>query len=390
MNARDYAELKRRLNPEHRSPTVIRGFYFTPDGDLVSSFAEDVRTLPEDTLEKYMSLFKKTLSGTYGQQLLPISYGAAASETDEAHERLMALCRSGLKDESSLDSLCQSMVEAIHRKREADAQSVDAARKADSYLALLLHDSYDVPYRTHGDELDPERGSEVFSWILCCFCPVRQQKPVLSYSGQTGVFRVQDALYAVAAPELGFMFPAFEERAADIYTAMFYTRDTADTHDAFVRSVLGSEIRMPADEQKQTFSDMLATTLEEECSMDVVQAVHDKVSGLIRQQKEDKHAEPLQMTGRDMREVLEECGVSPARSEAFEREYGEIFGSHAELPAVNMVSTGAFKVSTPSVSIKVDPDHSELVQTRIIDGQRYILILADGDVEVNGVNVQIR
>ena len=91
-----------------------------------------------------------------------------------------------------------------------------------------------------------------------------------------------------------------------------------------------------------------------------------------------------------MREVLEECGVSPARSEAFEREYGEIFGSHAELPAVNMVSTGAFKVSTPSVSIKVDPDHSELVQTRIIDGQRYILILADGDVEVNGVNVQIR
>ena len=73
MNARDYAELKRRLNPEHRSPTVIRGFYFTPDGDLVSSFAEDVRTLPEDTLEKYMSLFKKTLSGTYGQQLLPIT-----------------------------------------------------------------------------------------------------------------------------------------------------------------------------------------------------------------------------------------------------------------------------------------------------------------------------
>ena len=390
MTQRDFAEIKRRLNVEHRNPTIIRGCCLNPDGSVISAFEEDVSTLPEDTLEKYLGLFKKALSGTYGRNLLPISYRAAATMADPAHERLMTLCRTALRDEESVNSLYQSVIEALHRKREAEAQSVDAAQKAESWLVLMLHDNYDVPYRNHSDELDPERGTEVFSWMLCCVCPVKQQKPVLSYQSDAGTFRVGEGLWTVAAPEVGFMFPAFEERAADIYTAMFFTRDTSDPHEAFVRSVLGSEIKMPADEQKQTFSDVLAASLEEECSLDVMQAVHGRVSDMIRQQKEDKHAEPLQMSGREVKEMLQDIGVSQERSEAFEKEYSEVFGSYTELPAVNMVSPGEFKVSTPSVSIKVDPERSELVQTRVIDGQRYILILADGEVEVNGVNVQIR
>ena len=45
---------------------------------------------------------------------------------------------------------------------------------------------------------------------------------------------------------------------------------------------------------------------------------------------------------------------------------------------------------TPSVQIKVAPDHADLVTTRVIDGQKYIMILADGDVEVNGINIAIQ
>jgi hypothetical protein len=42
------------------------------------------------------------------------------------------------------------------------------------------------------------------------------------------------------------------------------------------------------------------------------------------------------------------------------------------------------------VSIKVAPDRSDLIETRMIDGKCYILVLADGDVEVNGVNVKFK
>ena len=87
-----------------------------------------------------------------------------------------------------------------------------------------------------------------------------------------------------------------------------------------------------------------------------------------------------------VKKVLEECGVSEAKAAAFEEHYTATFGEKAELPAVNMVSN-KFKVSTPAVNIQVDPEHAGLIETRMIDGRRYIVILADGDVEVNGVKV---
>ena len=47
------------------------------------------------------------------------------------------------------------------------------------------------------------------------------------------------------------------------------------------------------------------------------------------------------------------------------------------------------EIKTPDVTIRVHPDRSDLVETRIIDGARYILIRAEEEVEVNGVPVQI-
>ena len=64
-------------------------------------------------------------------------------------------------------------------------------------------------------------------------------------------------------------------------------------------------------------------------------------------------------------------------------------GEKAELPPSNLVDEKQFELRTPSVVIKVDPEHSDLVETRIINGCRYILIDASEGVEVNGVNIQI-
>ena len=124
--------------------------------------------------------------------------------------------------------------------------------------------------------------------------------------------------------------------------------------------------------------------------MEVVQSVHEKVGEMLKEAKQDKTAEPVRLSAREVRSVLEESGVSEEKAEVFETQFTESFGQHAEIPAVNFVTPNKFQVETPSVSIKVDPEHADLVSTRVIDGQRYILILADGAVEVNGIQVAIQ
>ena len=91
-----------------------------------------------------------------------------------------------------------------------------------------------------------------------------------------------------------------------------------------------------------------------------------------------------------MGKVLANAGVSEEKVEAFKQSYSDVFGEDTSIPAVNVVSPKEFKVVTPSVQIRVAPDQADLVTTRIIDGQKYILILADGNVEVNGINISIQ
>ena len=65
------------------------------------------------------------------------------------------------------------------------------------------------------------------------------------------------------------------------------------------------------------------------------------------------------------------------------------FGESARIAPRTLISTNKFQVKTPDVVIKVDPKRTDLIKTRIIDGEKYILISAEETVEVNGVNIEI-
>lgn len=376
MNKKDIAEIKRRFNPEHNNITCIRGCYVNNQGEVISSFTRSLVGMAQEEAEKYLAIFKRTLSGTQGQNLIDIQFDPERLMDSPEHQLLTALKDEALKNEDTVSYFFQQIIANLHME--------------DHYLILLMHDGYDVPYRSKEDDSKVAGMSdEVFHYILCSVCPVKLTKPTLSYDPGQNDFRSKESDWIVGAPEMGFLFPAFEERAANIYEALYYTRDTAVNHDDFVNTVFQSELPMPADQQKELFQAILQETLEEDCSMEVMQAVHDQVMEMLEEQKADKHAEPLKLTKYDVTDVLAECGVSTAHMQAFHDKYDEAFGEQARIDAVNITSPKQFEVKTPSVMIKINSDRTDLVETRVIDGHSYILIRADEGVEVNGVNVTI-
>ena len=385
MNQRDISQIKRRLNPEQRNPTMIRGCYVSADGRVISAFAQPVFDMPQEENEKYMALFRRALSGTIGQNLLSIPFSPSQMMDGEQHGLLRALRDSALKDEGVIESFYQRVIEYIQSAGPAPS---DSGEKEQNFLILLMHDAYDLPYRDASGNADPDQSTQVFQYLLCCVCPVKRTKPALSYFVAENEFHSRDTEWVVSAPDLGFLFPAFEDGGANLASALYYTRDIADTHEAFAQSLFGASL-IPAAEQKEAFQGILADTLAEECSYEVIQAVNETVSQMIKEQKADKEAQPLKLDRQGIAAILDECGVSKARTQAFEQQYDAAFGEFSQLDAVNILSPGQLQVKTPSVSIKVAPENSNLIETRIIDGRKYILILADGDVEVNGVPVNV-
>ena len=121
----------------------------------------------------------------------------------------------------------------------------------------------------------------------------------------------------------------------------------------------------------------------------MVQSVQEQLCSMIAEHKESGEPQPLLLDRHAAVRVLEECGVEENRVEAFGQRFEEDFGPEAALPPKNLVDTKHLELRCPDVTIQVNPERGDLVETRIIDGVRYILIRAEEGVEVNGVEVKI-
>ncbi len=191
-------------------------------------------------------------------------------------------------------------------------------------------------------------------------------------------------------PALGFLFPAFDDRSANIYNALFYSKDTAQLHQEVIDAVFCIQnAPMSPQEQQNVFTSALTETLEKDCSYDVVQAVHEQLRGRIQEHKDSRDPEPLTLSVREVGDVLTGSGVPEEKAEAFQEACRRQYGQDAALNPRNIIEAGKFQITTPEVKITVPPEYSYMVETRIIDGRRFILIPADDGVEVNGIPVTI-
>ena len=146
---------------------------------------------------------------------------------------------------------------------------------------------------------------------------------------------------------------------------------------------------MPAAVQKETFGEILESAVSEDCSMRVVRTVHSQICAMLEEHKEQKVEQAPEISKQDIGEMLRYSGVAEEKIEKFEEKYDEAFGKDTKLNPKNIADVKSISVKTPETNLKVAAGYGNMIETRIIDGVKYILIRADGDVVVNGVNIYI-
>jgi hypothetical protein len=375
MNEKEISEIRRRFRQDKSNITHIRGCFVNEKREIVSEFDQSLALMAQEESEKFLAIIKRTLSGTLGKNLIDIPFATQQVVDGEEHKLLMELRSSSLKDEDAVHTFFQHVIQTIVMEG--------------NYLILLSHDSYDVGYRSKDGEMQSDASSEVFSYILCSVCPIKPTQPALSYYVAENEFHNRKEDWLVSAPELGFMFPAFDDRSTNIYNALYYSRDTKENHAEFIDAVFKADIPMPAAAQKETFQSMLGDALANDCSYEVMQSVHEKLCGMIEEHKANKDAEPLAISKSAVKSVLKSCGVSDSNVSAFDEKFDAEFGADVKISPQNIIDTKKFEVRAPDVTIQVNPERSDLLETRMINGSKYILIRADAGVEVNGVAIHI-
>lgn len=375
MNAKEIGEIRRRVRRDRNNMTAIYGCYVNSQKEIISEFKQSTGIMPENEAEKYFALLKRTLSGTIGKNLIDITFRTAQVADSPEHKLLMGLRSSALKDEDLRMELYRKIIENVSFP--------------DNYLILLGCDSYDVPFKSKDDETQQDASNETFTYILCAVCPVKLAKPNLCYVAQEKEFHDSGTAQVAMAPEIGFMFPAFDNRATNIYNALFYTHSSKENHEALVQSLFQFQAPLCAVEQKKSFEALLSKSLEDNCSLEVVQNVHEQICQYMEIHKEAKVPEPPMISKEQVRQALTMSGVPEKNIAKFSVDYDSAFGMDAQLHPKNVINDKRFDITMPDISIKVAPDKVDLIETRVIGGVKYLMICAEEDVEVNGVRIHI-
>ena len=372
MNKKEILEIRKQFTPANCAITRICGCYVDHEKTKKMESKDAFLSLPEEEAFKYFDIFKKTLSGTVGKNMLNLEFPLEAEMPGGTQEFLLKLRDSKLEDDMLLEEFYDKVIATYDY--------------AENYYIILIHAMYDIPGKS-SDGLEMfDASDEVYEYLLMSICPVSLSKAGLSYNAEDN--RIQDRIrdWIVDMPAKGFLFPAFNDRSTDLHSILYYTKKSEDLQPEMISQLLGAEMPMSADTQKETFRMIIEDTLGADGDYETVRNIHETLNDLIEEHKEEP--EPLALDKTEMKKIFEQSGVDAEKMEDFDRNFEENAGEKASLLAANIAETRKFNIETPDVVIKVNPARADLVETRIIDGRQCLVIPVDDHIEVNGINVR--
>lgn len=400
IQKKDILELKKRLKKDGCTFTRMCGCYVNAKREKVVNIGETFLNLDDEEFYKYLEIAKKALSGNIGNNMLQLYFPKEEEELGGKQQFLMGLRESRLKNDALLDHLYDMIIEHYDY--------------VGNYLILIFHDAYDVITKTN-DDLKIDESEEVYEYLLCAICPVCLSKPGLGYreeENRIGV-RIQD--WVVGTPDVGFLFPSFEERSSDIHSLTYYVKDASDSHAEFIENALGCSAKRTATEEKQTFHSMvkaaIAPIIEE--SDKVMIEIQENLNEIIETKEEFACVEPEEiiLTPEIVEEILTKSEIPDATVANIKERFTEEF-QDAPPAAVNVIDEKALEKSakekrqlelvqkvetlekalnaSSDVVLRVAPEKAEEITSQYIDGKKCIIIPVTDDeqITINGIDTE--
>ena len=372
MNKKEVTEIKKQFTPHNCAITRICGCYVDGEKEKKTELKEAFLSLPEEEMFKYFDIFRKSLSGTIGKNLLNMEFPLETESEGGTQEFLLKLRNSRLTDDDLLTEFYNRVI--------------DSYDFPENYLILLIHAVYDIPGKASDGTEMFDASDEVFDYILCCFCPVKLSKPALSYHADENSFHERIRDWIVEMPDAGFLFPAFNDRSTDIHSLLYYSKNAENLSNGLTDVLLGCVPPLTAGSQKETFKALIEETLGDDCEYEVVKNIHENLNELIEQNAENP--EPLELDKAEVKYLLAKSGVEEAKLETFDEHFDAAAGENTSLLAANVANTKKFEIKTPDITIQVNPECADLVETRFIDGRKCLVIAVDDRVEINGISAR--
>ena len=188
----------------------------------------------------------------------------------------------------------------------------------------------------------------------------------------------------------GFLFPAFNDNYADVNHILYYAGKVNQPNETFIEEVLNCEEIITAEDDKDSFEQILKQVVGEEVDSRVIANVYEEIDKMVQENEENEESEtPPMLDYRDVERILEVSGVENVDSAKVEHAFKAVVDDEKHEFKANSLLPKTIKINTEVANVSIDPKNLKNVKYIMYQGKRCLLLEINEDVVVEGFKLEL-
>jgi hypothetical protein len=382
MNKKDIANIRKqfKLNNNYLKIREIFNVYVKKEsGEIYHHVCQPLQMLEQETQELFLANFRKVLTGHLDAKLFELKF------MRDVEDSTQAILFEGLHADTTEDWK-EYMLNIVgkmfaHRVYEFDT------------VVTFVRGEYRKPTRKRNQESEEGGDDETYSsqLILCSLNKTDQPKKTLMFDYVEKEFKPNtavDPIINLDTPLSGFLFPAFNDNAADVNHLLYCAGKVNQPDFTFIEEVLNCEEIITAQEDKDCFDFILKEVIGDEVDSRVISNVYEELDKMVQESTENEESEPPMLDHRDIERILTVSGVENVEPAKVEHAFKSVVTDEKHEFKASSLIPKTIKIETKIANVIIEPKDLKNIKYITFQGKQCLLLEVDEEVVVEGFRLE--
>ncbi len=379
MNKKDIANIRKQFKKDNdllKISSIFNVYIMKESSDIYHHQNQPFEMLDQDQQELFLNNFKKMLGGNLDEKLFELKFRRDAEHNSQLilHQGLLS---------SEIDDWKEYMLEIVSK--------ILLSRQYENDIVItFIRGEYRKPTKRRNEETEESERDMVYShpFILCSINNTQEPKKELlfDYVGREFKYNfVVDPIINLNAPIAGFLFPCFNDNAADINHVLYSSGKVHEPDHRFIEEVLNGEETMTAQDDKIVFEEIIKDVTGDQLSTSTLSNVYEEINRMIVENEEEDQPK---LDTKDVERVLKMSGIENVSTEKVETAFQKIIDDDKyEIKASNILpkyNSKSIKINTKIANISISPQDLRYVKQIQFNGKLYLMLEVEEDTIIEG------
>lgn len=381
MNKKDIANIRKQFkldNPRMNMKEIFNVYVKKESGEIYHQVSRPFELLEQETQELFLANFKKVLTGHLDAKLFELKF---KRDVDYSTQTILF---EGLQMDSA--DWQDNMLDIVGKMFAHAVYEFDT-------VVTFIRGEYRKPTKKRGPESEEGGDDEVYSneFILCSLNKTDQPKKALLFDYIEKEFRpshVVDPIINLDSPMSGFLFPAFNDNAADVNHILYCAGKVNQPDFTFIEKVLDCEDIITAQEDKDCFEMILKEVIGDEVDSTVISNVYEEIDRVVQENNEKEESEAPTLDHHDIERILTVSGVENVDTAKVEHAFKSVVSDERHEFKASSLVPKTIKISTKVADVTINPKDLKNLKYIMFEGKRCLLLEVDEEVVVEGFRLE--